>query len=117
MRPYPFERLPFPRLDEPFPAPANIKRHEQVEVGIEVARECQWREALLLDDDTQFLPQFSDQALLRLLAGLDLAAGKLPQPCHRLARWALCDQYTPIRVNQRAGGNENKFDAHGLASV
>src|ERR1700680_1114783 len=52
-RPHPFELLLFPAFDKTFPAPADLERHEKVEVGIAVARKGQRREALLLDDDTQ----------------------------------------------------------------
>ena len=84
-----------------------------MEVGIAVARECQRREALLLDDDSQFLLQFPDQALLRLLAGFHFAAGKFPEAGHRLARRPLCDQHAAVGVDEGAGGDEDKFDAHG----
>jgi len=78
-RPRPFELLSFPRLDEPFQRRQNVERHEQVEVGVGMARKGQRREALLLDGDSQFLPQLSNQALFGPFARLDLAARKLPQ--------------------------------------
>ena len=106
MGPHPFELLRLLRLDESIPAPANIERHQQVEVGVEVARESQRCEALLLDDDSQFLLQLADQALLRTFAGFDLPARKLPQPCHRLALRALRDQHPAIRVDERGGGDQ-----------
>jgi hypothetical protein len=48
-------------------------------------------QAGLGDLDAQLLVQFADQALLGRLAGLDLAAGKLPQAGQRLAlgRWQI----------------------------
>src|SRR4029077_11652190 len=117
LRAHPFVPLDLLCRERTFPAPADIKRHEQVKVGIEVARKGQRREALLLDDDAQFLLQLSDQALFRPLAAFDLAAGKLPQPCHRLALRTLCDEHAAVGVDQGAGGNQDKFDAHGPASI
>src|SRR5580700_1917872 len=116
-RPHPFEPLSLLRGNETFPAPADIERQEKVEVGIAAARKGQRREALLLDDDTQFLLQLSDQALFRPSAGFDLAAGKLPQPCHRLSLRPLCDEHAAIGIDEGAGGNQDKFDAHGPASI
>src|SRR6202046_3709143 len=112
-RPHPFELLSFPCLDEPFPASANIERHEQVEVKVEMARKGQGREALLLDGYSKFLPQLSNQALFGPFAGLDLAARKLPQYRHRLARRTLCDEHAAIGIDQRAGGDKDKSEAHG----
>src|SRR5579863_6042957 len=86
-----------------------------MEVGIEVARKGQRREAFLFDGDSEFLPQLSYQTLFRPFAGLDLAARKLPQPGHRLARRALRDEDAAVGIDQRASDNENRFDAHGLA--
>jgi hypothetical protein len=48
----------------------------------------------------QFLIQFAGQRLLRALAGLDLAAGKLPQQRHRLIGTALADQHQAITNDQ-----------------
>src|SRR5579862_3933631 len=117
IRPHPFEALLLSRLDKAFPAPADIKGHEQMEVGIRMARECERRETLRFDCDPQFLPQLPDQTLLRLLAGFDLAAGKLPEPRHRLSFWAPCDEHASIRIDEGASGNQNKPDGHAPASA
>jgi hypothetical protein len=50
-----------------------------------VAGEGQGRETGFLDDDAELLAKLADQRLLRPLARLDLAAGKLPKTCERLA--------------------------------
>jgi len=49
-----------------------------MEIRIAVARECKWSETRLLHHDGKLLLQLADQRLLRTLARLDFAAGKLP---------------------------------------
>ena len=49
-----------------------------MKIFIGVAGKGQRREARLADVDADLLVQFADQRLLRPLARLDLAAGKLP---------------------------------------
>ena len=88
-----------------------------MEVGIDVAREGQRCEALLLDDDSQFLLQLADQALFRPLAGFDLAAGKLPQPAIDFPSGRCAMQHAAVGIDERAGGNKDEFDAHGLGSI
>jgi len=107
---HPFQCLIFPRLDKTAPAPANIKRHEKMEVWIGKARESERREAGFLDTYPKFLVQFTDQGLFRPLVHFDLAAGKLPKPRKRLALRALRDQHTAIRVDE--GGGSNEQEAH-----
>ena len=82
-----------------------------------MARKCQRREALLPDDDSQFLLQLADQAQFRPFASLNLAAGELPKPRHRFTFRALRKQHTSIGVDQGAGGNQHEFDAHGPSSL
>src|SRR6516165_7440273 len=77
-RPHPRDLLRLPGRDKAVPAAANVKWHQQVEVGIEVARKGQRRQALLLDLDTELLVQFADKALLWPFAGFDFTAGKFP---------------------------------------
>ena len=74
-----------------------------------MAGEGERRETSLADGDADFLMQFADQRLLRPFAGLDLAAGKFPQACQRLAFRALRDQYALVGVDQRAGDDEGEF--------
>src|SRR5271170_6732164 len=107
---YPFELLPFPRLGDTRPAPADIERHQQMELGIKVTRECQRCEALLLDVDTQLLFQLADQTLLRPFAGLHLAAGKLPKSRHRFPFRTLREQHASVGIDERAGGNKDNVD-------
>jgi hypothetical protein len=72
----------------------------------------QRRQALLIDDDSQFLLQFADQTLFRALSGLDLATGKLPKTGHRFAFRTLGKEHTSVGVDQRAGGDKDKIHTH-----
>jgi len=114
VRPHPFQLLRLLGRDKPFPTPANIERHEQIEVGIKMARECQRRETIFLHRYSQFLFEFANETLLGPFAGFDFAAGKLPQAGHCFAGWALGDQDPAIGVDQSASGDEDKLDGHGL---
>ena len=78
-----------------------------------MARESQRRQAWFADGNPQFLLQFTNQSVLRAFAGLDLAAGKLPQARHRFAGRALREENAPIDIDEGAGRNEDKLDAHG----
>jgi hypothetical protein len=44
--------------------------------------------------------------------GFDLAAGEFPQARHRFAGGTLGEQHAAVGIDEGAGGNENKFDAH-----
>jgi hypothetical protein len=66
------------RRDLALPAPAEIDRHEQVEIGIGVTCEGERGEVLLGNDDAELLAKLADNCVLGLLARLDLAAGELP---------------------------------------
>src|SRR5581483_8617602 len=105
----------FARRDNSFPAPANIKRHEQVELRILVTGESQRRQTLLLDGDSQFLPHFADQTFFRPLSGFDLAARKLPQTGHGFAFRTLGDEHASVRIDKRARGDEDEI--HVLKSA
>lgn len=72
----------------------------------------QRRQTFLLDDNSQFLLQFADQTLFRPLSGLDFAAGKLPKAGHRFAFRALGDEHTSVRIDERAGSDENEIHTH-----
>ncbi len=63
------------RVTVSLPAPADIERHQKVEIRIGVARKGQGRKTGFLDDDSQFLQQFPYQRLLR--------ASRPPRPCRR----------------------------------
>ena len=80
-----------------------------MEVGIGVARESERRETGLIDDNSQFLLQLPDQTLFRRFAVFDLAAGKLPQACHRLAVGTLCDEHAAVGIDEGAGGDKDDF--------
>src|SRR5262245_47893042 len=84
-----------------------------MKIGVAVAGEAQRREALARDPDAEFLLKLADQRRFRRLAGLDLAAWELPQPRQRLAGGALGQQHAPVRIDERAGGNEKNGRAHG----
>src|SRR5665213_2298584 len=109
---YPGELLPLGCGDLSLPAPANIERHQEMEAGIGMARESEWCETGFIDDDAQFLLQLPDQTLFRRFTIFDLAAGKLPQACHRLAGRTLSDQHPAVGIDEGAGGNKDDFDAH-----
>ena len=51
--------------------------------------------------NAELFVQFAGQRLLGAFAGLDLAAGKLPQQRHRLIGTALADQNFAAAHNQR----------------
>ncbi|CDX42391.1 hypothetical protein MPLDJ20_50027 [Mesorhizobium plurifarium] len=107
-RPDPFEPLPFFGLRDPTEAAADIKRHQQMEIVIGMAGEGERRQARNLRFDAEFLMQFADQALLRRLAGLDLAAWKLPQPGELFTLGTLRQEDAPVGVDQRAGGDQKQ---------
>src|SRR5262249_39407820 len=112
-RPRPGELLAFARRDDPVPAAADVERHDDVKLRIGMAGERQRRETLLVDDNAQLLLELADERVLGSLARLDLAAGKLPQPGHRLSRRTLRDQHATVGIDQGAGRNEENF-AHSL---
>src|SRR5690349_10639172 len=85
----PGEVLAFARRDLPFPAPADIERHQQMKRFVAVARKGERCEARLGYGDAELLVELADQALLRPFAWLELAAGKFPQTGERLALGAL----------------------------
>jgi len=109
VRPDPRKPLTFLSSDRSLPTPADIEGHQKMKVGIAVAREGQWREARLADDDSEFLPQLSDQRLFRPFARFDLATGKFPKARHRLAFRPLCNQHAAVGIDQRAGGDQNEL--------
>ena len=103
----------FQRLDHALPAPAQKERHQKVEIFVAVRGEDEGRKTGGGDADAQFFLQFTDQANLRRLAGLELAAGKFPQARQRLAPRPLADQHASVAVDQGRGGDQKK----GLAQL
>ena len=108
LRTHPFQRLAVERLNEALPAPADVKRHQEVEVGIGVAREGQRSEAVRLDRDSEFLAEFPDERVLRPFVGVNLPAGELPQALKRLAFGPLRQQHASVGVDQRRRDDEHK---------
>ena len=94
------------RLHEAVPPPAQVERHQEMEILIAVTGEDEGRQAGLGDLDPQLFLQFADQAGLRRLPRLDLPSRKLPQAPKRLARRAAADEHPSVDVDQGAGGDE-----------
>ena len=72
--------------------------------------EGEGREAGRLHLDRQFLAQFANQRILRPLAGIEFAAGELPEAFEFLARRALGDEDAIVLVDEGAGDDEQ--DVH-----
>src|SRR5581483_6025379 len=89
----PSELLSLTRDHVAFPAPADIKRHQEMEIGIGVARESERSKTGFPHGDTDFLVQFASKRGLRPLAGLELAARKFPKPGKCLSFRPLRDQH------------------------
>jgi hypothetical protein len=100
------------RYDVTLPSPADKKRHQEVKVGIGVARKGQRCKTGFFDDNSQFLLQFTYQRLLGRLASLSLAAGKFPETRHCLAFGPLCNQHATIGIDECAGDDNKEFGAH-----
>ncbi len=98
------------------PSPADIERHQEMKIVIGVAGKGQRRQAGFLDDDADLLMQFADQGRFRPLAGLDLAAGKLPLERHGLIGAALADEDLAIGAiaAQDERGNDPPQRANGI---
>ncbi|MNL69448.1 hypothetical protein D3C87_1943100 [compost metagenome] len=79
-----------------------------MECIVAVTGEGQRRKAWHLRRDAEFFVQLAYQRLLRCLAGFHLAAWKLPQAGKRLALRPLCQKDTPVRVDQRTGGDQKQ---------
>src|SRR5207245_424415 len=74
--------------------------------------ESQRREARHLDGDSQFLLELANERVFRSLAGLDLPAGELPQPRHHSAGRTLGNEHASVGIDEGAGGDKDKIDAH-----
>ena len=55
----------------------------------------------------------SRERLLGRLAGADLAAWELPQPGHRLALRAACDEHPVVAIDQGGSGDKEEGQAIG----
>src|SRR3546814_18744982 len=63
-------------------------------------------EAALLGVDAEFLMQLAHQRGLGRLAGVNLAAGELPQAGHGTTHRALGEQHSAVDVDQRRRGHQ-----------
>ena len=66
------------RRHDPFPTPAEIKRHQKMEIDISVRGERERREAGLLHLYAQLFAKLADERLFGPLSGFDFASGKFP---------------------------------------
>src|SRR5260370_33959605 len=99
---HPCQVLAFQGRHRSLPTSAYIERHQQMEIRIGVAGESERCEALLLDNDSQFLFKLAHQSILGPLTRIDLATGKFPKTGHPPAGWLLCDQYPPLHGHEGA---------------
>ena len=86
-----------------------------MEIIVGMAGEGERRQAGYIGLDADLFLQLADQALLRRLAGLDLATWKLPQPGKLLALRPLRQKHAAIGIDQRAGGDQEQAFAGDLA--
>ena len=80
-----------------------------MKILIGVAGEGEWLHAGDAGVYAKLLAKFARQRLLRPLARVDLAAGKLPQAGKLLSRRALGEQHAAIGVDQRGRDDEEEF--------
>ena len=80
-----------------------------------VARERERGEAREADLDAELLGELAHERLLGRLAGADLAAWELPQPGHRLALRAACDEHPVVAIDQ--GGSGDKEEGRAIGKV
>ena len=80
-----------------------------MEILVGVAGESERREARRLDRDAELLAQFADQRVLRPLAGVDLAAGELPQALELFALRPPGDQHAAVDVDQRRRDDQEQL--------
>src|SRR5262249_15234741 len=90
------------------PAPAEKQRHQQMEVGVCVARESDWEEIGGGDFDAKLLCELADEWALRRVSSFHLAAGEFPEPRNRAVFRAVGEQNPALAVEQHAGGDENE---------
>lgn len=78
-----------------------------MEIVIAVGREAQRRKTALPSIDAELLLELTDEGHFRRLPGFDLAAWELPETCHALAFWALCQKHAAIGIDQGNSGDED----------
>src|SRR5215470_2257484 len=107
----PGEFLSFLRGHGAVPAPAHVERHEQMKVGVSMARKGERCDARLRDRNPQFLSEFADERLFGPFTRFHLTARELPQSGHRASGRTLCKQNASISIDQRACGDQNELHA------
>ncbi len=95
----PFERLAVVADRRAFELQHALEVELDVRVLVLVAAHEPWRGAA--DDDAELLVQFAIERIARRLAGLELAAGKLPVAGVHLARRTLREQHAAIAQDHR----------------
>ena len=80
-----------------------------MEFRIRVGCEAEGCKAAVRHLDSQFLPKFPNDRRLRSLAGVNLPARELPQPCEHPALGPPRNQHPPVAVHEGAGGNQAKI--------
>src|SRR4029078_12138615 len=90
---HPQKLLVLLRGDVALPTFAEIKRHQQVELRICVAREGERHKIGSCDLDAKLLHELTDQRRLGIFARVDFAAREFPQSCERAPGRALCKQH------------------------
>src|SRR5262249_48000607 len=107
-RPDPGHFLALARLRYALPAPAEVERHEEMEIRVAVGRKNKWGETSLLDGNAKFLLHLADDRIFRPFSRLDLAARELPEPGHRFALGTSGQQHPFVRVDERASRHQNE---------
>ncbi len=108
---HPSERLTLARLGRAVPVAADIEQQQHVEILVGVRGEGEGDDRAARHDDAEFFLELADERRLGRLAGLELAAGKLPQARHRLARRPLRQQHALLRVDQRDADDDHRLSS------
>lgn len=106
----------FAHFNKPFPTPANIKRHQEMEIVIGMACKSEWCQAGLFHRDAELFMQFANKRLFGTFTRLDFAARKFPEPRHAFAFRPFSNQNTAVRINKRTGNNEKQFQDNDLSA-
>ena len=104
-------------VGDAFPAAAEEQRHQQMKSLVVVRGKGEGCQTGGGDVDTEFFLQFADQRRLRGFAGVELAAGKLPQAGHLLAFRPAGEQDAAVDVDQGAGGDQQQRFGAGVRSA
>ena len=77
-----------------------------MKLAIIMRGKAEWRQACMLDVDSQLLVQFANKGRFRRFAATQLTARKLPQTFEMLSLGPLRNQDPAIGVNQGDRGNQ-----------